>query len=196
MGKWDVRTNEGEKVMEALQAMAPMVYVKEAEKTVPTVPPKPADPAKMPTIDITNYDSPNQSQRGATINALVLHNAAGKFIPSIEWLCNPEAQASAHLVIGRSGNTACLVDFSKKAWHAGNAEWNSCSIGIEIEAYEGAEGMTAEQEAKVVEWCRWFIQRYNIPKSRIKAHRQVCETDCPGFIWPTDESFRIWVAKL
>lgn len=185
---------QAEEVMLALNELAPMMFEMQSEpQPMPTVPPAPKpDPAKMPTIEITNFDSPNQSARNATINAIVLHNTAGAFDGAVSWLCNPAAQASAHLVIGRKGQTACLVDFPKRAWHAGSSEWNACSIGIELEAYEGAEGLMPAQEAKLVVWLRWMMQRYNIKAERIKLHRQVCETDCPGFIWETDAEFLTW----
>ena len=188
------------KILGNLVELSPVLF-QELKEPAPTPLPKPApkpepkpDPSVMPKIDITDYDSPNQSTRAATINAIVLHNTAGKFMPSIEWLCNADAQASAHLIIGRGGNTACLVDFSRKAWHAGSAEWNNCSIGIEIEAYDGAEGMTVVQAAKVVEWCRWMMQKYGIKADRIRTHRSVLNggTDCPVLIWPTEANFLAW----
>jgi N-acetyl-anhydromuramyl-L-alanine amidase AmpD len=193
--KVKVTSSKGEELMRSLVAYAPMDFVEIVEdaKPVPTVPPAPKpDPAKMPPIEISEFDSPNQSVRNATISAIILHNTSGSFDGAVSWLCNPDAQASAHLVIGRQGQTACIVDFPAKAWHAGNAEWNACSIGIEIEAYEGAEGMTIAQEGKVIAWVKWMMQKYGIKADRIKIHRQVCSTDCPGFIWKTDAEFLTW----
>lgn len=70
----------------------------------------------------------------------VLHYTAGASAESsVRWLCNPEAKASAHLVIGRDGSITQLVAFDRKAWHAGKSEWrnrvglNACSIGIELD---------------------------------------------------------------
>jgi N-acetyl-anhydromuramyl-L-alanine amidase AmpD len=183
------------KILGNLVELSPVLFQELKEESPKPVPPAPKPDLKvMPKIDITDYDSPNQSTRAATINAIVLHNTAGKFMPSIEWLCNADAQASAHLIIGRGGNTACLVDFARKAWHAGSAEWNNCSIGIEIEAYDGAEGMTVVQAAKVVEWCRWMMQKYGIKADRIRTHRSVLNggTDCPVLIWPTEANFLAW----
>jgi N-acetyl-anhydromuramyl-L-alanine amidase AmpD len=165
---------------------------------VPTVPPAPKpDASKMPAIDITEYDSPNCSTRAATITHIILHNTAGAFKPSIDWLCKSEAQASAHLVISRRGETACIVDFSKAAWHAGSREWNHRSLGIEIEDFDSTPGMPAAQEAKVLEWCRWMMQRYNIKPENIRTHRSVLpgETDCPVLVWKTEADFAAWKAK-
>jgi N-acetylmuramoyl-L-alanine amidase len=83
--------------------------------------------------------SPNQS---AAIKPryLVMHYTAGASAESsISWLTNPNARASAHLVIGRDGSITQLVAFDRKAWHAGISQWrglsglNSHSIGIELD---------------------------------------------------------------
>jgi hypothetical protein len=147
---------------------------------------------RMPKVDLVK-NSPNKSSRGATISHAVLHNTAGGYSGSVEWLCNPAAQASAHLVISRKGETAQLVPFADKAWHAGNANPNS--IGIEIEATNNQRGMTAAQEAKVIEWCRYLMGRYAIKASNIIIHRMVGNTDCPVLIWPTDAEFFAWRKK-
>lgn len=83
--------------------------------------------------------SPNQS--GAiTPEYLVIHFTKGASASSsVSWLVNPDARASAHLVIGRDGGITQLVAFNRKAWHAGRSRWagrsglNSCSIGIELD---------------------------------------------------------------
>ena len=71
---------------------------------------------------------------------LVFHYTAGKSAKSsIDWLTNPESQASAHLVVARNGRVTQLAPFNVKAWHAGISHWdglsglNSYSIGIEMD---------------------------------------------------------------
>ncbi|HET7462595.1 MAG TPA: N-acetylmuramoyl-L-alanine amidase [Longimicrobium sp.] len=71
---------------------------------------------------------------------LVMHFTAGSSAnESINWLANPEAKASAHIVIGRDGKVTQQVPFNRVAWHAGKSEWkgivglNSHSIGIELD---------------------------------------------------------------
>jgi hypothetical protein len=151
-------------------------------------------PAVTPSIDMVR-DSPNQSARGSTLSHLILHNTSGSFSSAVSWLCNPQAQASAHLVISRRGQTAQLVQFSKKAWHAGNSRYNANSIGIEIEATDKQRGMTLEQEKKVIQWVRYLMGKYEIPLDNVIIHRWVRNTDCPVFIWETDEQFKEWREK-
>ncbi|MGA6828056.1 N-acetylmuramoyl-L-alanine amidase [Nitrospira sp. NS4] len=71
---------------------------------------------------------------------LVFHYTAGKSAQSsIDWLTNPEAKASAHLILARDGSICQLAPFNVKTWHAGVSNWeglsglNSYSIGIEMD---------------------------------------------------------------
>jgi N-acetylmuramoyl-L-alanine amidase len=89
---------------------------------------------------VTQSDTPNMGAKLAP-RFLIMHFTAGNdAASSINWLRNPQAQASAHLVIDRKdGATTQLVPFNKVAWHAGKSEWhglvgmNAFSIGIELD---------------------------------------------------------------
>ena len=72
-------------------------------------------------------------------DTLVIHYTSGASAESsANWLCNKEAGASAHVVIGRKGQIIQLLPFNKIAWHAGPSKWqgrsglNQYSIGIEL----------------------------------------------------------------
>jgi N-acetylmuramoyl-L-alanine amidase CwlA len=75
--------------------------------------------------------TPNQSIRhGAKVDLLVWHETAGAYAGSVSWLCNPQADASAHLVVREDGGEVTqLVHLSEKAWHA--AAFNSRAVGVE-----------------------------------------------------------------
>lgn len=84
--------------------------------------------------------SPSQSPRPLKAPlALVFHYTAGHTLDgAVRTLTKPGGGASAHLVIGRDGEMAQLVDFNRVAWHAGTSVWkgrpklNDWSIGIEL----------------------------------------------------------------
>lgn len=87
---------------------------------------------------------------------LVMHFTAGSSAQeSIDWLVNPKAKASAHVVIGRDGKITQLVPFNKVAWHAGASRWegieglNRHSIGIELDN----AGRLVRKGGK---WQAWF----------------------------------------
>jgi N-acetylmuramoyl-L-alanine amidase len=84
--------------------------------------------------------------KGGTLQPrfLVMHYTAGRSAEgSADWLCNPLARASAHLVIGKDGRIIQLLPFNVVAWHAGVSNWhdgrtrlqglNQHSIGIELD---------------------------------------------------------------
>ena len=89
--------------------------------------------------DVTQRETPN---KGGIIDPqyLILHYTAGESAQSsINWLCNPDAKASAHLVLGREGSVTQLAHFNVKTWHAGTSHWegltglNKYAIGIEMD---------------------------------------------------------------
>ena len=92
---------------------------------------------------------------------MVWHATAGHYLPSVEWLCNPAADASAHLVLREDGARATqLVRLSEKAWHA--VAWNGFSVGVE-HASLGAGFATYDQllrSARIFAWLCWHL---NIP---------------------------------
>ncbi|MDD5273611.1 MAG: N-acetylmuramoyl-L-alanine amidase [Methylovulum sp.] len=88
---------------------------------------------------VTQHPTPN---RGGKLEPkyLVFHFTAGRSCQSsVDWLSNPKAKASAHLVVGRDGKIVQLAPFNVVAWHAGKSSWNGLvgmnnySIGIEMD---------------------------------------------------------------
>lgn len=92
-------------------------------------------------------DTPNRGRKGDK-NAPVKHRwlvmhytAGGSASESINWMANPDADASAHIVIAKDGSITQMVPFNVVAWHAGESEWkgvkflNGHSIGIELDGF-------------------------------------------------------------
>lgn len=113
-------------------------------------------------------ESPNHSGIFRKLQYLVMHYTAGPSAEhSVNWLINPSAKASAHLVIGRDGSITQLVPFDTIAWHAGRSEWqgivglNSYSIGIELDN-------AGPLEKSGSGWRAWFGEIYP-PEQVIEA---------------------------
>jgi len=89
---------------------------------------------------VTYKASPNKSARtdGKPTHIVLHHTGPGSFNGIVNWLCNKDAKASAHYVLGTGAQLTQLVNTMKKAWHAGKAKWegrtdvNNFTIGIEI----------------------------------------------------------------
>jgi N-acetylmuramoyl-L-alanine amidase len=112
--------------------------------------------------------SPNFSKRTDEVRCLVLHHTGStNFNGTVSWLCNKQAQASAHYVIGLDGTINQLVKLEDASWNVGKSEWmidgkkriglNSCSIGIEIVNIgmleKGADGKFYYEEGRnLKEW--------------------------------------------
>lgn len=124
--------------------------------------------------DATYVETPN---KGGAIEPqyLVFHFTAGRNAQtSIDWLCNPQAQASAHLVIARDGSITQLAPFNVKTWHAGVSHWegltglNNYAIGIEMD--------NAGKLTKVGTTYRaWFQAEY--PEAEVLQAKHKCEQD-------------------
>lgn len=105
-------------------------------------------------------ESPNTGSGKVDPQYLVIHYTAGRSLQStVDWFSNPQARASAHLVIGRDGAIVQMVPFDRIAWHAGQSRWhgivglNSSSIGIELDN----AGILTRQGGK---WKAWFGGEY------------------------------------
>lgn len=108
--------------------------------------------------DGTPYPYKESPNKGARLQAkyLVMHfTAGGSCRSSLDWLCNPDADASAHLLICRDGSITQLVPFDTIAWHAGRSLWqgldgmNKYSIGIEM---DNVGAVTRDTDG----WHAWF----------------------------------------
>ena len=92
-----------------------------------------------------------------------------------DWLCNPQAEVSAHYVIARRGTVWHLVDEAMRAWHAGAGAWgcntdvNSRSVGIEL-ANTGAEPFPEPQMAALEDLLRGITARWQVPPERVIGH--------------------------
>lgn len=81
---------------------------------------------------IVHRDSPNQSSRhGARVHLFVVHSTEGHYKGDVSWLCNPSAQASAHIVLREDGEEATqLVPWERKAWT--QAAFNPVAESLEL----------------------------------------------------------------
>lgn len=92
-----------------------------------------------------------------------------------DWLCNPQAEVSAHYVISRRGTVWQLVEEDMRAWHAGAGAWgcvsdvNSRSVGIEL-ANTGAEPFPEPQMAALEDLLRGITTRWQVPPERVIGH--------------------------
>ena len=111
--------------------------------------------------------TPNMSGKlkGGKPKFIVIHfTANGTARSALNWLSNPKAKASAHLVIGHDGTITQMAMLNEKTWHAGRSSWkgikglNSHSVGIEIVNWGGLKGGPGR-------WKSWTGQA--VPDDRV-----------------------------
>jgi N-acetylmuramoyl-L-alanine amidase len=107
----------------------------------------------------------------------VLHYTAmtGGPEPALKRLCLPEAEVSAHYLIGEAGTVYRLVPEHARAWHAGAGRWGTCgdvnsaSIGIEL-SNDGAAPFPAPQMDALEHLLTGIMARHAIPPRAVIGH--------------------------
>lgn len=129
---------------------------------------------------ITNRTSPNQTagRGGSGIKGVVIHwwglpkdaNPDGV----VNWLCNPNAQVSAHIVTTGTGRRVWqLVADTNTAWHAGTWNANISTIGIE------ADPRCRDEDYDVLAEVIANLWKY-YGKLPLYRHSDFIATQCPG----------------
>ncbi|MFD8231534.1 N-acetylmuramoyl-L-alanine amidase [Streptomyces sp. NPDC059696] len=143
-----------------------------------------------------NY-TPSNRPRAHPLHYVVIHVAQTTYAGTLSVFRDPGEKVSAHYVVRSSdGRVAQCVRESDIAWHAGNWDYNTRSIGIEHEGWVDRPGsfsdMMYERSARLTaEICR----RYGIPRNRahIIGHHEVPGSDHtdPGRHWDWKRYLRL-----
>jgi N-acetylmuramoyl-L-alanine amidase len=129
-------------------------------------------------VDVLARPSPNCAERrgGLRPSLVVLHyTAMASAEAALDRLCNPEAEVSAHWLIGEGGEVFALVPEELRAWHAGAGSWggagdvNSRSIGIELQN-DGRSPFPERQMAALEGLLRGVMDRWGIAPRGVIAH--------------------------
>ncbi|GAA2424863.1 N-acetylmuramoyl-L-alanine amidase [Streptomyces pulveraceus] len=123
------------------------------------------------------------------VQYVIIHVTQETYPNTIGIFQNPAKQVSAHyLVRSADGYVAQCVREKDIAWHAGNWDYNTRSVGIEHEGWvDQPSYFTDAMYEKSALLTASVCDRYDIPKDRahILAHAQVPGTDHtdPGPQW-------------
>lgn len=123
---------------------------------------------------------------------VIIHVAQGYYSGTINWFQYPGSNVSAHYVVKSSdGEITQMVRHKDIAWHAGNWNYNTWSIGIEHEGYiNDPSWFTDQMYESSAALTGYICDLYGIPKTRtyIIGHNEVpgaTHTD-PGPYWDWD----------
>jgi len=124
------------------------------------------------------HPSPNHGPRRNTLRPelVVIHYTQMPSAQSaLTRLCSPDAQVSAHYLIGADGRIWQMVPEAARAWHAGTGSWrgqddvNSRAIGIELDN-DGDSPFTAAQMLALERLLPGILARWSIPPAGVIAH--------------------------
>ncbi|MFI6805400.1 N-acetylmuramoyl-L-alanine amidase [Streptomyces luteogriseus] len=143
-----------------------------------------------------NY-TPSNRPRAHPLHYVIIHVAQTTYSGTLNVFRNPEKKVSAHYVVGSAdGRVAQCVRESDIAWHAGNWDYNTRSIGIEHEGWVDRPGyFTDAMYERSARLTAAICERYDIPRNRahIIGHHEVPGSDHtdPGRHWDWKRYLRL-----
>ena len=131
------------------------------------------------------------------VDRVIIHVTQTAYTGTLAIFQNPAKKVSAHYVVrSADGHIAQCVREADIAWHAGNWDYNTSSIGIEHEGWVDKPAYFTEalyqESAKLT---AGICGRYGIPRDRahIIGHYEVPGTDHsdPGVYWDWQRYLRM-----
>jgi hypothetical protein len=110
------------------------------------------------------------------IDMIVIHDIEGSATSAITTFQDPKRHGSAHYIVSYKGKVWQMVLEKDVAWHAGNWDYNTRSIGIENEGYAWTPGLYTPTEYRASAHIAASIcSRYGVPLDRthVIGHNQV-----------------------
>ena len=155
------------------------------------LPPAPVAAACPPTdsaaagcvpASTNNYTVSNRPQN-YNVDMIVIHDTEGSYADAIAQFQDPNRAGSAHYVVSNAGEITQMVSEKDIAWHAGNWDYNTRSIGIEHEGYAYVSGSFTTSEYRASEELAASIcSRWGVPLDRahVIGHAEVPDPNNPG----------------
>ncbi|GGX68611.1 N-acetylmuramoyl-L-alanine amidase [Streptomyces fructofermentans] len=134
------------------------------------------------------------------VDFVIVHVTQATYANTLGIFQNPKKQVSAHYVVRSSdGHIAQMVRERDIAWHAGNWDYNTRSIGIEHEGWVDRPAyFTDVLYEKSARLTAAICDRYGVPRDRshILAHYEVPGSDHtdPGPHWNWTRYMRLVAA--
>ncbi|WUR84611.1 N-acetylmuramoyl-L-alanine amidase [Streptomyces phaeochromogenes] len=153
-------------------------------------------PSEWSPASTSNYTVANRPT-SHSVDFVIIHVTQATYSDTLAIFQNPKKKVSAHYVVrSADGHVAQMVRERDIAWHAGNWDYNTRSIGIEHEGWVDKPAYFTnpmyEESAKLT---AAICTKYRIPKDRshILAHYEVPGSDHtdPGPHWDWTRYIRL-----
>ncbi|MFF0225339.1 N-acetylmuramoyl-L-alanine amidase [Streptomyces sp. NPDC004629] len=145
-------------------------------------------PAEWQPASTSNHTASSRPS-AYPVDRVIVHVTQETYASTLSIFQNPQKKVSAHYVVrSADGHVAQCVREADIAWHAGNWDYNTRSIGIEHEGWVDQPAyFTDAMYTQSARLTAAICDRYGIPKDRahILGHVEVPGTDHtdPGPNW-------------
>lgn len=128
----------------------------------------------------TNYTVANRPV-DYPIDMIVIHDIEGSYASAIKMFQDPKRLGSAHYIVSYKGQVTQMVAEKNIAWHAGNWDYNTRSIGIEHEGYAAINTYTSKEYYASARVAASICSRWGVPLDRkhVIGHSQVPDPNNP-----------------
>jgi hypothetical protein len=137
------------------------------------------------TANYTPADRPHDYP----VDMIIIHDTEGSFATAVSIFQDPASQVSAHYVVSNTGLVDQMVQEHDIAWHAGNWDYNTRSIGIEHEGYAYTPGsFTVPEYQASAHISASICSRWGVPMDRthVIGHDEVPDPNNPGLFGGSD----------
>ena len=116
-----------------------------------------------------------------SVELIVLHHTGGTYESAVNWLTNPNANVSAHVVIAKDGERTVLASPRTRTWHAGRSSYkgrnnvNDFGVGVEFAGDTNKEPLTFKQIDSFIDYFYNHLKEF-FPKpdsNIITDHRTI-----------------------
>jgi len=137
--------------------------------------------------DPSNY-TPANRPHDYPIDMIVIHDIEGDAATAIQDFQTPSYRASAHYVVDYNGSITQMVREKDIAWHAGNWDYNTRSIGIEHAGYACCNYYTTAEYNASAALAASICSRYGVPMDRthVIGHDEVPDPNNPALFGGSD----------
>jgi N-acetyl-anhydromuramyl-L-alanine amidase AmpD len=116
------------------------------------------------------------------LSLMIIHKAEGTASGAAQWFENPASKVSAHYSVAHDGTIFQSVADKDIAWHAGNWDVNTRSIGVEHGGYTANDDVSETQYRRSAQLIAALCLAHKIPIDRrhIIGHSEVPDPNHAG----------------
>lgn len=159
-------------------------------------------------LDINKYSRPankylDEGVSRQKITKIVIHyvaNAGTSAINNRNYFNNlpknEKIYAGAHYIVGLEGEIIRCIPDNEIAYHAGNADVNACSIGIEVCHPDKTGRFSYKSYLSLLKLVSWLCDKYNISADNVIRHYDVTGKACPIYYVDNPSEWRLFKKRL